>query len=139
MHESFHSFDCVNYGPVGALDEGAAIWVFKSAFPEGLSPAETWAEATYGTKLYYRDIVGWPVYPLLAVGSGASQKLLDVYRILSASDPSHLPWNSQDRLTNCFRQYFEPLDRNVDFYAVWLPAVQLATNEMVADPSCQPT
>lgn len=41
MHESFHSFDCVNGGPVGSLDEGAAIWVVKSAFPQGLDPGET--------------------------------------------------------------------------------------------------
>ena len=45
------------------------------AFPQGLDPAETWAEATYGTKLYYRDIVGQPDYPLL-VAQHPTQKLL---------------------------------------------------------------
>ncbi len=138
MHESFHSFDCVNSGPSGALDEGTAIWVFKSAFPQGLHPAETWAEATYGTKLYYRDIQGQPNYPLGAVGSEASQKLLDVYRMLSEGDPSHLPWNSQDRLVGCYEEYFEQLNRNVDFLTVWLPSVQAATEAMLADPECRP-
>jgi hypothetical protein len=49
-----------------------------------------------------------------------------------------LPWNSQERLTNCYQEWFEPLDRNVDFYAVWLPAVQQATDAMLADPLCRP-
>jgi hypothetical protein len=137
MHESFHSFDCVNGGPVGALDEGAAIWVFKAFFPEGRNPAETWAEATYGTKLYYRDIQGQPDYPL-AVAQNPTQKLLDVYRILSNRDPSRLPWDSQERLATCYQRYFEQLDRNVDFFAVWLPSVQQATNAMLADPGCSP-
>jgi hypothetical protein len=136
-HESFHSFDCVNRGPVGALDEGAAIWVFKAFLAEGLNPAETWAEATYGTKLFYRDILGQPDYPL-QVAQNPTQKLLDVYRILSDKDPSQLPWNSQQRLTACFQGYFEQLNRNVDFFAVWLPAVQQATDAMLADPDCRP-
>jgi hypothetical protein len=136
-HESFHSFDCVNGGPAGALDEGAAIWVIKAFFPQGLDPAETWAEATYGTKLYYRDIVGQPDYPL-QVAQHPTQKLLDVYTELAAKDPSRLPWNSQERLTHCYQEWFESLDRNVDFYTVWLPAVKLATDAMLTDPLCQP-
>jgi hypothetical protein len=137
MHESFHSFDCVNGGPAGALDEGAAIWVFKAFFGEGLSPAETWAEAAYGTKLFYRDILDQADYPL-QVAQNPTQKLLDVYQILSDWDPSQLPWNSQERLTSCFHSYFEQLNRNVDFFAVWLPAVQQATAAMLADASCRP-
>jgi hypothetical protein len=31
LHESFHSFNCVNDGPDGALNEGAAIWIPKTA------------------------------------------------------------------------------------------------------------
>ena len=138
MHESFHSFDCVNHGPVGALDEGAGIWVIKSTFPAGLDPAETWAEATYGTKLYYRDINGNPDYPLEAVGVGATQKLRDVYTLLAERDPSRLPWNSNGRLVSCFQKYFESLDRNVDFFNVWLPAVADATELMLADEECRP-
>ena len=137
MHESLHSFNCVNGGPNGALNEGAAIWITKAFFPAGLNPAETWAEATYGTKLYYRDIQGQPNYPLEVAGA-PTQKLLDVFRILSDNDPSHLPWNSQQRLTSCYQSYFESLNRNVDFFAVWLPSVQVATDAMLADPGCRP-
>jgi hypothetical protein len=137
MHESLHSFDCVNGGPSGALDEGAAIWITKAFFPAGLNPAETWAEATYGTKLFYRDFQGQPAYPL-QVASNPTQKLLDVFRILADNDPSHLPWNSQERLSGCYQKYFESLNRNVDFFAVWLPSVQVATDAMLADPGCRP-
>jgi len=137
MHESFHSFNCVNRGPVGALDEGAAIWIFKATLAESLHPAETWAEATYGTKLFYRDIVGSPDYPL-GVAAAPTDKLLEVYRWLADLDPSRLPWNSQDRLTTCFQRYWEPLDRNVDFFAVWLPSAEAATGLMLADPDCRP-
>jgi hypothetical protein len=136
-HESFHSFDCVNGGPAGALDEGAAIWVVKSFLEQTVDPAETWAEATYGTKLFYRDINGQPDYPL-QVAQNPTQKLLDVYAELSARDPSKLPWNSQDRLSHCYQAYFESLNRNVDFFTVWLPSVKLATDAMLADPQCRP-
>lgn len=138
MHESFHSFDCVNLGPPGSLDEGSAIWVAKSTFPAGLNPAETWAEATYGTKLYYRDIVGNPDYPLQAPDASATAKLRDAYALLAARDPSHMPWNSNERLVGCFQRYFETLDRNVDFLNVWLPAVEERTQQMLADSECRP-
>ncbi|MFL5970216.1 MAG: calcium-binding protein [Gaiellaceae bacterium] len=137
MHESFHSFDCVNGGPQGALDEGAAIWITKAFFPAGLDPAETWAEATYGTKLYYRDINGQPDYPL-AVSRDPTFKLLQVFHMLSQKDPSQLPWNAQDRLTNCYQQFWEPLNRNVDFFTVWLPAAGAATAAMLNEPNCRP-
>jgi hypothetical protein len=137
MHESLHSFNCVNGGPNGALNEGAAIWITKAFFPAGLNPAETWAEATYGTKLFYRDFQGQPNYPL-EVAAAPTQKLVDVFRILADNDPSHLPWNSQERLTDCYQRYFESLNRNVDFFAVWLPSVQVATDAMLADPGCRP-
>lgn len=136
-HESFHSFNCVNGGPVGSLDEGSALWVIRAGFPTPLGLGESWAEATYGTKLYYRDIAGNPNLPLEAPGD-PSAKLLDVYHWLADSDPSHLPWNSTERLVMCFERYFEQLDRNVDFVTVWLPAVQAATDLMLADPGCRP-
>jgi hypothetical protein len=137
MHESFHSFNCVNGGPVGSLNEGSAIWIAKSSFPAGLNPAETWAEATFGTKLYYRDIAGNPDFPLEAPVSPSS-KLIEVYERLSGLDPSQLPWNSTERLTTCFDRYWAGLDRNVDFFAVWLPSAQQATAQMLADPDCGP-
>jgi hypothetical protein len=137
VHETFHSFDCVNGGPAGSLDEGAAIWVYKSNFAAALNPGETWAEATYGTKLFYRDIQGVPDFPLGAAAA-PTQKLLDEYAVLAAHDPSQLPWNSTDRLVTCFDRYYAGLDRNVDFFTVWLPSVDAATQRMLADPGCKP-
>jgi len=137
LHESFHSFNCENGGPGGSLNEGSAIWIAKSSFPEGTDPAETWAEATYGTKLYYRDIAGNPDFPLEAPAAPTS-KLIDVYQRLSVLDPSQLPWNSTERLVTCFDRYWAGLDRNVDFFAVWLPSVAQATAQMLADPDCRP-
>jgi hypothetical protein len=137
MHESFHSFNCTNGGPVGSLDEGSAIWIFKLAFPDSLLPGESWAEATYGTKLFYRDFQGNPDFPLVAP-LAPTPKLLEVYAWLAAGDPSRLPWNSTDRLVSCFDRYFAGLDRNVDFFTVWLPAVEEATGQMLADAECQP-
>jgi hypothetical protein len=137
MHESFHSFNCVNGGPAGSLNEGSAIWIAKSSFPAGLNPAETWAEATYGTKLYYRDILGNPDFPLEA-SVAPTGKLIEVYTRLSELDPSRLPWNSTERLTTCFDRYWAGLNRNVDFFAVWLPSAQQATAQMLADPDCGP-
>jgi hypothetical protein len=136
-HESFHSFNCVNDGPAGSLDEGSALWVIKAGFREPLGVGESWAEATYGSKLFFRDILGDPNLPLEAPAN-PTEKLLDVYRWLADNDPSRLPWNSTERLVTCFERYFEELDRNVDFVTEWLPAVQEATDKMLADPACRP-
>jgi RTX calcium-binding nonapeptide repeat (4 copies) len=137
MHESFHSFNCVNGGPVGSLDEGSASWVFVVGFRPVLSLGESWAEATYGTKLFYRDINDEPDYPLTAP-LNPTARLLEVYGWLSDHDPSKLPWNSQERLVTCYQRYYEHLDRDVDFETEWLPAVAAATEKMVADPGCKP-
>ena len=49
IHESFHAFDCVNNGaPAGALNEGAATWIYQIAFPADNYPGASFAEATYG-------------------------------------------------------------------------------------------
>jgi Ca2+-binding RTX toxin-like protein len=137
VHESFHSFNCTNGGPIGSLDEGSAIWIFKAAFPASLLPGESWAEATYGTKLFYKEFQGNPDFPLVAPVS-PTPKLIEVYEWLAANDPSRLPWNSTDRLVTCFDRYFAGLTRNVDFFTVWLPAVEEATQAMLADAECQP-
>ena len=137
MHESFHSFDCVNGGPIGSLDEGSASWVFVVGFHPVLGLGESWAEATYGTKLLRRDIDHQPDYPLTAP-LNPTARLLEVYGWLSTHDPSKLPWNSQDRLITCYQRYYEQLDRDVDFETEWLPAVAAATEKMVADPGCKP-
>lgn len=137
MHENFHSFNCVNGGPAGALNEGSAIWILKAPYDQPLIPGESFAEATYGTKLYYRDINNQPDYPLEAAAN-PTQKLIDVYTYMSAHDPSQLPWNSTARLQACFGRYFVDLDRDVDFFNVWLPEVKERTDLMLADPACAP-
>jgi Ca2+-binding RTX toxin-like protein len=137
LHESFHSFNCVNGGPIGALDEGSAIWITLAPFDAPLTPGESLAETTYGTKLYYRDINHQPDYPLTAP-LNPTQKLLDVYGYLSAHDPSQLPWNSNERLLTCFNRYFVDLNRDVPFFDEWLPAVKQRTDLMLADPECKP-
>jgi hypothetical protein len=136
-HETFHSFNCVNGGPAGSLNEGSALWVIPAGFPRPLTAGESWAEATYGTKLYYRDILGQPDYPL-EIAPNPTQKLIDVYAWLSNHDPSQLPWNSNERLVTCFQRYFEQLNRDVPFETEWLPAVNKATQNMLADPECRP-
>ncbi len=137
MHESFHSFNCVNGGPIGSLDEGSAIWIVKINFGGDLKPGESWAEATYGTKLYYQVFLNNPDLPITAP-LNPTPKLLDVYEFLAAHDPSQLPWNSTDRLVSCFERYFEDLDRNVDYFSVWLPAVEERTQQMLTDSECKP-
>ena len=137
MHETFHSFNCVNGGPAGSLDEGSSIWVVQAGLGQPLIPGQSFAETTYGTKLYYRDLAGNPDFPLGAPAS-PSPKLIDVYTWLSANDPSQLPWNSTERLVACFDRYFVTLDRNVDFFNVWLPSVKERTDLMLADAECKP-
>jgi hypothetical protein len=137
LHESFHSFNCVNGGPAGSLDEGSAIWITRAPFDTPLTPGESLAETTYGTKLYYKVFFNNPNLPLTAP-LNSTQKLLDVYKYLSAHDPSRLPWNSTERLQTCFDRYFADLKRDVDFFNEWLPAVKERTDLMVADAECKP-
>ena len=141
IHESFHAFDCVNNGaPAGALNEGAATWIYQAAFPADNYPGASFAEATYGMKLFHRD--SWsppdPNWPIGSIPSNAMPKLLDVLAWLSSADPSLLPWNSATRLSSCYDKYWSSLHRNVDFNTVWLPAEQAATQRMLADSECRP-
>jgi Ca2+-binding RTX toxin-like protein len=137
LHESFHSFNCVNGGPTGSLNEGSAIWITLAPFDTPLIPGESLAETTYGTKLYYKVFLNNPDFPLTAP-LNPTQKLLDVYNYLSAHDPSKLPWNSTERLQTCFDRYFADLNRDVDFFNQWLPAVKERTDLMLADTECKP-
>ena len=136
LHESFHAFNCHEDGPSGALNEGAAIWIFKAAFPQGRNPAETFAEATYGSKLYYRDIHGDRDYPL-EPPSDPTPKFIEELTRLSGVDSSRLPWNSNVRLFTCYQLFWEPINRNQDYQA-WLQLAQNATSTMLQDPNCQP-
>ena len=137
MHESYHSFNCVNGGPSGALDEGAGIWTICVAFPTSCDPSQSWAENTYGTKLFYRDFQGQPDYPL-GVASSPSTKLLEVFEIWAERDPSKLPWNDDDKLKSCYLSYWDDLQRDVDYYAVWLPSQAQAAAAMLNDEGCRP-
>lgn len=144
MHETMHSFNCVNgipgAGHSGALDEGSAIWIFKAAFPEGRNPDELtggWAETTYGTVNYYRDIgvTGYPrEIPLLAA-ENAGAKLNAVFTWLSATDPSKLAWNSQNKLTFCYNKYYKNFNRDIDFQ-LWLKEASQKSKLLAKDPSC---
>lgn len=132
MHECFHSFNDHNGGPDGALNEGAAIWVFKKAF--GVSyAAEDWAEATYGTKLYYKTYMNQLDYPLQAPAA-PSDKLLEVYAWLSEGDKSRLPWWDDALLNEMYQRHYAGLKRDVDFYSVWLPSLDTARENMLSDP-----
>jgi hypothetical protein len=137
MHETFHSFNCINGGPAGALDEGSAIWITHAPFDTPVLPGQSLAEATYGSKLFHKVFFNNPNLPITAP-LNPTQKLLDVYAYLAAHDPSKLPWNSTERLVTCFDRYFADLDRNVDFFNVWLPAVKERTDLMLADAECKP-
>lgn len=141
MHEAFHSFSCQNGGPgssgkdaANPLEEGAAIWIFKAAFPEGRDPNELkagWAEAVYGTKNFYRDIglAGYPKDIPLITADNPTPKLLEVYQWLARNDPSHLPWDSQVELNKCYDKFYRTINRNVDF-TLWLKQAAAASEAM---------
>jgi hypothetical protein len=140
LHESFHAFNAHEGGPPGfsALNEGSAIWVFKEAFGS-TGKAQNWAEATYGTKLWYRDIAKPPVpdYPV-RVPVNPTEKLSDEYRYLSGRDASHLPWGSQQPLERCYQKHWERIPRGQLSDPEYLEQAQQATDDMVADPECNP-
>jgi hypothetical protein len=132
IHECFHSFNDANNGPIGALDEGAAIWIFKAVFGVN-NNAEDFAEATYGTKLYYKYYMNNAACPLQAP-SAFTGKLVEVYTWLSENDPSHLPWWDQTLLQAMYEKYYAALNRDVNFQTVWLPSVKKAREAMLKDP-----
>ena len=132
MHECFHSFNDQNQGPDGALNEGSAIWIYKKVFGTN-SPAEDFAEATYGTKLYYKTYMDAPDYPLSAPVV-FNDKLIEVYTWLSEGDPSRLPWWDNSLLNAMYERYYASIDRDVDFYSIWLPSAQNAREAMLQDP-----
>jgi hypothetical protein len=135
-HESLHSFNCVNGGPMGALDEGAAIQIFKAAFGgPAQQRCETWAEATYGTKLWYEQCQRQGI--ALEAPRAPTSKLLDVYQWIADHDQSRLGWNSTQRLQACFARYWKNLNRCVD-WPVWLDQACKASDQMRSNPGCSP-
>ena len=136
MHEAWHSFNCVNGGSGGALDEGAGVWIFKRAFPEIYNSLEIdsgWAETTYGTVNYYRDIgVAGSSFSALNAGIGGTQKYRDVMNYLALGDSSRLPWNDQSLLSRCYDLYYRNLNRNIDFNE-WLVQATNASQQMASN------
>ena len=124
------------------MNEGSAVWIFKVAFPEDRAVGEIkagWAEATYGTVNYYRDIglVGYDKNIALAAPSKPSAKLIEVYNWMSSQDLSKLPWNSTAKLQSCYDKYYKNINRNVDFSA-WLNLAVSASDSMTQDIYCRP-
>ena len=111
-------------------------------FPADTYAGASFAEATYGTKLFYRDVGIHgpdPNYSLGSFPSTASQKAVDLMAWLSAGDPSKLPWNDAGRYSTCYSTYWSGLTWSAaNFYTVWLPAEEAATQLMLADPNCRP-
>ena len=137
FHESLHSFNCVNGGPDGALNEGSAIWIFKVAFPEGRNPDELlsgFAETVYGTVNYYRDygVGGSHTISLSALGS-TSAKSHELFTWLSSVDGSHLPYSDQTKLQYCYDTYYKNVPRTD---ADWFAKAKSASQSMIADPQC---
>ncbi len=138
LHESLHSFNCVNGGPDGALNEGSAIWIFKVAFPAGRNPDELtsgFAETTYGTVNYYRDygVNGNHSIPLTAL-TNPSAKSLELFNWLSTTDGSNLPWNDQSKLQYCYDTYYKNIPRTDPD---WFAKAKNASQAMSADPQCK--
>ncbi len=138
LHESLHSFNCVNGGPPGALNEGSAIWVFKAAFPAGRNPDELtagFAETTYGTVNYYRDIgVNGNRSIELKALTNPSPKSLELFNWLSSSDGSNLPWNDQVKLQYCYDTYYKDIPRTD---SDWFSKAKTASQSMSQDPQCK--
>jgi hypothetical protein len=122
VHELFHIFNHREKGAGGisALNEGTAIWIFKTAFddiPENEKELGI-AEPAFGTIGYYRDIgiKGYPKHIPLGVPKNITAKGREVYEhILMARDPSRLPLFDREKLQACFDTYFKDLNRNQDF------------------------
>lgn len=139
IHESLHSFNCINGGPNGALNEGSAIWIFKIAFPQGRNPDELiggFAETVFGTVNYYRDygVNGGNQIPLTAFNPSTDQAR-DLFSYLAANDPSHLPWDNQTKLQYCYDTYYKNIPRTV---SDWFARAAGASTAMAADPQCTP-
>lgn len=135
LHESLHSFNCVNGGPDGALNEGSAIWIFKVAFPEGRNPDELvagFAETTYGTVNYYRDFDNETIE--LKALTNPSPKSLELFNWLSSTDSSNLPWNDQSKLQYCYDTYYKNIQRTD---SDWFSKAKTASQSMAQDPQCK--
>ncbi len=138
-HELFHIFNGRNHaaGGISGLNEGTAIWIFKTAFYESDSDeyAMGLTEPTFGTINFYRDI-GIPGYakciPLGVPSERITEKGREVYAMLMERDPSMLPVFDEQQLQRAYDKYFRDLNRNQDF-GVWLKECHAGVTGMVAE------
>lgn len=140
-HELFHIFNRKNNAATGisGLNEGTAIWIFKTAFSD-LNAEENalgLAEPTFGTINYYRDIKikGYPT--CIPLGIPDVEKITDkgryVYEeILMKRDPSHLPVFDTKTMQNIYDKYYRDINRNQDF-GKWLEEFSNQHDFMVAE------
>ncbi len=124
-HELFHAFANAHGGGHGALNEGFGIAAREYAFTDG---QYNLAEMVYGTKNFYRDLMGQPDYPLGDMRN-ADPKLQAFLEALGARDSSLLAWQNPPQMGREYDDYFAPLNRS-DWNA-WLTAVDEATQRML--------
>lgn len=126
IHETYHGFNARHgLGGGHGLNEGMAIAIFKYYFGDEVNLAET----VFGTVNYYRDIgiEGYPRrFPIGDVGE-ADEKGREALRYLMAADVSGVDWLDARQVEKVYRRFWKRLNRDVDFYAVWLPAAARAT------------
>jgi hypothetical protein len=126
IHETYHGFNARHgLGGGHALNEGTAIAVFKYYFGDEVNLAET----IFGTVNYYRDIgiQGYPRRFLVGDAWEVDAKGYEALRYLMAADVSGVDWFDGKLVERVYRKFWRRLNRNVDFFNVWLPAAQRAT------------
>lgn len=123
MHELFHIFNQMNeaFNPSAdrMLDEGIAIFIFKTYFPENRTENEKtlgMIEPIFGTRSYYKDVMkndsgDFVGFNLNTVTPLAQQ----VYSNLMQRDPAKLPIADKTKLNSCYNKYFKDINRNQDF------------------------
>ena len=139
-HELFHIFNHREHASTGisGLNEGTAIWIFKTAFTDLADDqiALGLAEPTFGTMNFYRDIKlkGYPTcIPLGIPNASITQKGREVYRdILMKRDPSKLPIFDTGKMQRIYDKYYRDLNRNQDF-AIWLKLFETQHKRMVEE------
>jgi len=126
IHETYHGFNARHgLGGGHALNEGTAIAIFKHFLGDEVNLAET----IFGTVNFYRDI-GIEGYPRrFPIGDPweADEKGREALRYLMAADVSGIDWFDGELVATIYRRFWKRLNRNVDFFARWLPAAERAT------------
>jgi len=114
MHESFHSFNCVNGGPVGSLDEGSAIWVIPVELGQELIPGQSLAKTTYGSKLFHNVF-----FPSNHGAAHPDRQADRGLRVVRGARPVAASLELHRAPRDLLRGYFADLDRNIYFFGVF--------------------